>query len=322
MPFQPFAHDWDRIQAPSTEQWSWLAVEIAEIRRCAAVGDQAHNRLALLLTDHLVEVIVGREVNTRLAWQPVDSLVEKLREDRDHPELPAVLAKAIDEHVGPEQRQELDQHLHEKTRYLAKQGVLTSEERQVLGWMHEYRNAAYHRDTLDADLIGDLVLAYMLLAGQLLARYRPMMWEMGTGPDELPGLLTDGLDIDLKGVAVRFSDRAAERVDVIGRAVAFARAIQHIVTDDAQKRGDPMPDDDFAHLLTTVNGVSPAQLQSWANRASSLKANIRSLVNLMLRYIGLDKELSKIEASAGRLQIIVDKMEQDYQDHLDEIRGR
>jgi soluble P-type ATPase len=83
MPFQPFAHDWDRAQWSSHEQWQWLAVEIAKIRRCAGVGDQAHDRLALLLTDHLVEVIVGREVNTRLAWQLADSVVEEMREIRD-----------------------------------------------------------------------------------------------------------------------------------------------------------------------------------------------------------------------------------------------
>ena len=33
------------------ERWKWLAVEIAEIRRCAGLGDQAHDRLALLLID-------------------------------------------------------------------------------------------------------------------------------------------------------------------------------------------------------------------------------------------------------------------------------
>jgi hypothetical protein len=123
MPFQPFAHDWDRAHWSSHEQWQWLAVEIAEIRRCAAVGDQAHDRLALLLTDHLVEVIVGREVNTRLAWQPADSVVEEMREIRDRlgAEPPAIVAKAIDEHVGPEQRRKLDKHLHEKTKYLMKQ---------------------------------------------------------------------------------------------------------------------------------------------------------------------------------------------------------
>jgi hypothetical protein len=109
------------------------------------------------------------------------------------------LAKVIDDHVGPEQRERLDDHLHEKTKYLVKQGVLTFEEREVLKRMHEYRNAAYHRDTLNAGLISDLVLEYMMLASQLLARHRPMMVTISaTGvtvvtPDELPCLLTDGL---------------------------------------------------------------------------------------------------------------------------------
>lgn len=329
MPFQPFAYDWDRVQASGNEQWKWLAVEIAEIRRCARVGDQAHDRLALLLTDHLVEVIVGREVNTQLAWQPADSVIEEMREIRDRRsvEPPAMLAKAIDEHVGPEQRRRLDKHLHEKTKYLVKQGVLTSEERDVLSRMHEYRNAAYHRDTLNADLISDLVLAYMMLASQLLARHRPMAWMIGTSdpgatvvtPGELPGLLTDGLEIDLKGVAGRFSDHAAKRVDDITKVVGAARVLMYVATDDAENHGEPLPDDDFAHLLTTLNGVAPAQLQSWAKRASGLKINIRSLVNLMIRYIGLDQKLCEIEPSARRLENILAKWEQD---RLDEIRGK
>jgi hypothetical protein len=166
MPFQPFAPDWDRAGWSGNEQWKWLAVEIAEIRRCAAVGDQAHNRLALLLVDHLVEVIVSREVNARLAMQPADSVIDELREIRTGGRAPdPELNKLIDEHVGPEQRRWLDQHLHEKTKYLLKHGVLTFEEREVLSRMHEYRNAAYHRDTLEADLISDLVLAHMMLAG-------------------------------------------------------------------------------------------------------------------------------------------------------------
>ena len=335
MPFQPFAHDWDRVQWSGHERWKWLAVEIAEIRRCAGVGDQAHDRLALLLTDHLVEVIVGREVNARLAWQPVDSVVEEMREHRDSgAELGAGWDKMIDEHVGPEQRRQLDKHLCEKTRYLVKQGVLTCQEREVLTRMHEYRNAAYHRDTLDFGLISDLVLAYMMLASQLLARHRPMMpiarlpvasseiaWMIGTSdpvtPGELSGLLIDGLEIDLKGVASRFSDHALKRVDDIARAVGIARVAVFVVTDDAQEQGEPMPNDDFAHLLTTLNGVTPAQLQSWAKRASGLKINITSLVNLMIRYINLDRKLCKIEPSARRLQIILDWWEED---RLDEIR--
>jgi hypothetical protein len=320
MPFQPFAYDWDwdwdRPQGSGHEQWEWLAVEIAEIRRCAGVGDQAHNRLALLLTDHLVEVIVGREVNARLAWQPADSVIEEMREIRDRlsAEPPAILTKAIDEHVGPKQRRQIDDHLDEKTKYLVKQGVLTSEERDVLSRMHVYRNAAYHRDTLDGDLISDLVLAYMMLASQLLARCcRTMVVPLSARVDKLPGLLTDGLEIDLKEMAGRFSDHAAKRVDDIGRAVGTARVLLLVATD-----GDLH--EDVVRLLTTVNGVAPAQLRSWVKRASDLKTvNIKSLVNLMKRYIGLDQKLCEIEQLTRRLQTLLDRWEQDY---LDEIKGK
>jgi hypothetical protein len=235
------------------------------------------------------------------------------------------LAKAIDDHVGPEQRERLDDHLHEKTKYLVKQGVLTFEEREVLKRMHEYRNAAYHRDTLNAGLISDLVLEYMMLASQLLARHRPMMVTISaTGvtvvtPDELPGLLTDGLEIDLKGVAGRFSDHAVKRVEDITRAVGIARVALFVTAEEAQERGEPMLDDRFTHLLTTLNGVAPAQLQSWAKRATGLKISITSLVNLMIRYIGLDQKLCEIEPSVRRLETILDKWEQD---RPDEIRGK
>lgn len=328
MPFQPFAPDWDRADWSGKEQWKWISVEIAEIRRCAGVGDQAHDRLALLLVDHLVEVIVGREVNTRLAVQPADSVVEELQEIRDGGrERDPDLNKLIDEHVGPEQRRRLDQHLHEKTKYLVKLGVLTFEEREVLSRMHEYRNAAYHQDTLEADLISDLVLAYMMLAGQLLARHRPLMWVMATSepgvvvtPGELPGMLTDGLEIDLPGVASRFSEHGLKRVDAIGKAVGMARLMRHVVTDAVPEEGAPTPPDDpFAGLLAILANVSPAQLKSWTKRATSLKVNVKSLVNLMIRYIALDRALREIESSATRLEIIIDKWSQDYSD---EIRGK
>jgi hypothetical protein len=189
-------------------------------------------------------VIVGREVNTRLVWQPADSVVEEMRGIRQSgAELGAGLDKLIDEHVEPEQRRRLDKHLHEKTRYLVKQGVLTSAEREVLDRMHEYRNEAYHGDTLEADLISDLVLAYMMLASQLLARHRPMALVIGTSdpdatvvtPGGLLSLLTDGIEIDLKGVAGRFSDHAVKRVDQVARAVGAARLIPYAATDDAQE---------------------------------------------------------------------------------------
>jgi hypothetical protein len=123
-----------------------------------AVGDQAHDRLALILTDHLAEVILDREVNTQLAYQLPDHLVAEIQAGvKAGRELPPALAQAVEDHLTPEQRKQLDQHLKEKIRYLVKRGWLIGDEQSVLLGMHEYRNAAYHRDTLDGPVIGDLV---------------------------------------------------------------------------------------------------------------------------------------------------------------------
>ncbi|MFE5097396.1 hypothetical protein ACFRCI_45760 [Streptomyces sp. NPDC056638] len=100
---QPFASDWDRVTVQQAEQWNWLAVEITEIQRCARAGDQAHDRLALILLDHLVEVVVGREVNAQLALQIADSVIEEMREFRDSGrELKEQLSRLVDDHVGPD----------------------------------------------------------------------------------------------------------------------------------------------------------------------------------------------------------------------------
>lgn len=329
MPFQPFAHDWDRAWWYDPEQWNWLKVEIEEIRRCVNVGDQAHDRLALLLTDHLVEVIVDREVNTRTAWQLPDHVIEELQDARARgAELPAELATALDQHVGPDDRERRDMHLHDKTKYLVKHGVLTADERQVLDRMHEYRNAAYHRDILDGDVISDLVLAYMTLASQLLARHQPSMVRISSGPNvtivtpaELPGLLTNGLETDLKGMSRRFSDHVAKRADVIGRAIGVARILLVEMTRPASEPDVPMPEDDFVRLLTTLNDVTPARLVTWEKRAAGLKMNNGSLIKLMVRYIGLDLELSPVEVSARRLQAILDKWEADAEDEAKERRA-
>ncbi|WP_234342946.1 hypothetical protein [Streptomyces fulvoviolaceus] len=324
MPFQPFARDWDRVQAVvDTEQWNWLAIEISEIRRCAAVGDQAHDRLALLLVDHLVEVIVGREVNAQLALQLPDSLIGEMKESRDNGvPLSAMLDKAVEEHVGPEQRKRIDDNLRDKTRYLTKKKVLTSQECEVLDRMHEYRNATYHRETLEAGLISDLVLAYMILASQLLARHKPIAWVMATSkpgpvvqPHELSGLLADGLEMDLMVVAERFSDHTVKRVDNIATAVVIAQTLLDPPGDDIQI---PAPDDDFGRLLTSISKEHP-RLRSWTKRASDLKTKTTSLLDLMIPFINLDRALSPVEPSVKRLQMILDWWEQRQ---LDEIRGK
>ncbi|MFC9797218.1 hypothetical protein ACFVJI_31820 [Streptomyces sp. NPDC127584] len=323
-PIQPFASDWDRVTFQQAEQWNWLAVEIAEIQRCSAAGDQAHDRLALILLDHLVEVVIGREVNARLAFQIADSVIEEMREFRDSGgEIDEQLNQLIDQHVGPDRRQAMDDHLHEKTKFLMQRGVLTAQEREVLDRLHQYRNAAYHRDTLETDLVSDLVLAFRVLADELISRHKPIAWTMASSgssaivtPQQLRGRLTAGVDVDVKQMARRFRDHAVTRVQGVAAAVSAAQRLLGI--DDSGKADATLPDDDMARLLNDLHGVAKL-VPSWTRQAEGLRSKTSSLTGLMIPFINLDRALSRIEPSVRRLDMIMDWWEQS---RIEELRGK
>ncbi|MEU6182969.1 hypothetical protein [Streptomyces coeruleorubidus] len=321
---QPFASDWDRVSVQQAEQWNWLAVEIAEIRRCAEAGDQAHDRLALILLDHLVEVVVGREVNAQLAFQIADSVIEEMREFRNSGgQLDEKLSRLVDEHVGPDLRKAMDDHLREKTKFLMQRGVLTAQEREVLDQLHQYRNAAYHRDTLEPDLIADLVLAYRVLADELVSRHKPIAYTMASSnpapvvtPQQLQGQLVEGIDVDVKAMARRFRDHAVKRVQAVHAAVAIAQQLLGV-----NSSGEPdasLPDDDMARMLAGLHDASK-QLPSWRKQAEGLQSKTSSLTGLMIPFINLDRALSRIEPSVRRLDMILDWWEQR---RIDELRGK
>ncbi|MFI0779322.1 hypothetical protein [Streptomyces sp. NPDC021212] len=324
MPMQPFASDWDRVTIQQAEQWNWLAVEIAEIQRCVEAGDQAHDRLALILLDHLVEVVVGREVNAQLAFQIADSVIEEMREFRDSGgELDERLSRLVDEHVGPDRRKAMDNHLHEKTKFLMQRGVLTAHEREVLDRLHQYRNAAYHRDTLEPDLISDLVLAYRVLADELVGRHKPIAWTMASSdpapavtPQQLRGRLVEGVNVDVKAMAHRFHDHAVKRVQAVIAAVATAQ--QLLGVNSSGEADASLLDDDMARMLTGLSHVSK-HLPSWAKQADKLKSKTSSLTGLMIPFINLDRDLNRIEPSVRRLDMILDYWEQR---RIDELRGK
>ncbi|MER7968007.1 hypothetical protein ABTX35_03155 [Streptomyces sp. NPDC096080] len=323
-PMQPFASDWDRVSVQQAEQWNWLAVEIAEIRRCAEAGDQAHDRLALILLDHLVEVVVGREVNAQLAFQVADSVVEEMREFRDSGgQLDEKLSQLVDGHVGPVRRKEIDDHLREKTKFLMQRGVLSAQECEVLDRLHEYRNAAYHRDTLEPDLIADLVLAYRVLADELIRRHQPIAYTLASSdpapvvtPQQLRGQLIEGVDVDTKAMARRFSEHAVKRVQAVHAAVVVAQRLLGV--NDSGEPDPFLPDDDMARMLKGLNDVS-RQLPSWGKRAAGLQSKTSSLTGLIIPFSNLDRALSRIEPSVRRLDMIMDWFEQGQ---IDDLRGK
>ena len=164
----------------------------------------------------------------------------------------------------------LDDHLHEETKFLKQRAALTAQEREVLDRLHQYRNAAYHRDTLEPDLISDLALAYRVLADELVGRHKPIARTMASSdpapvvtPQQLRGRLVEGVDVDIKAMARRFHDHAVKRVQAV---IAAAATAQHLLGVNSSEEVDgPLPDDDMARMLTSLTDVSK-HLSSWGTR--------------------------------------------------------
>jgi hypothetical protein len=213
-------------------------------------------------------------------------------------------------------------------KYLVQCDLMTKEEHKVLRRLHEYRNGAYHRDELPADLIGELVKAYMTMAGDLLARHRPRVWTIGryeagrshevVKPQQLAGLLLDGLEIDMIKMARAFGEHVDKRVTEVTKAVGIARVALHLVQSETLAQDpDAAAADQFRDLLTKLNEVTPEKLRSWSEQAAGLhprpnaeaggfvQADTRSIVDLISRYIDLDVQLKNVEPNVGRLAAIM-----------------
>ncbi|MGW2025282.1 hypothetical protein [Streptomyces decoyicus] len=239
-------------------------------------------------------MIISREVNAQQAFQIADSVVEEMREFRDSGgQLNEQLSRLLVEHVGPDRRMALDGHLHEKTKFLNQRGMLTAQEREVLDRLHQYRNAAYHRDTLEPDLISDLALAYRVLANELVGRHKPIAWTMASSdpapvvtPQQLRGRLVEGVDVDIKAMARRFHDHTVKRVQAV---VAAATTAQQLLGVNSSEEVDtPLLDDDMTRMLTSLIDVTK-HLPSWGNQAEGLKSKTSSLTGLMIPFINLDR---------------------------------
>jgi hypothetical protein len=115
-------------------------------------------------------------------------------------------------------------------------------------------------------------------------------------PDMLPGMLIDDLQTDAKGMAARFSDHARERVKGVAQTVGTARILLASENESYPEHIEPAQDD-LGLLLRTLNDVTPRELDSWRQCAVGLKQNVKSLVNLLVRYINVDRDLSRIELS-------------------------
>ncbi len=156
-----------------------LVVHVEEAVRLAAINDDPHLRLSLLLLDSAAELLMHRECQSRLDWAERD---RQLVHQAD--ELQAMTGKEMDwvaearaRIVPAAKRKKINRDFGAKCDYLVSLGMIAEPHARVLMKLHQYRNEAYHRDQLRLGTLASAVKIYVYLVCSLMQDF-PMH---GTG---------------------------------------------------------------------------------------------------------------------------------------------
>ena len=191
-----------------------IIVQFEEVKRLIGIGRVPQLRLALILLDSAVELIMHRMAEAELEFEryPFDRL-EKLRRllrmrQSDVPfnrrmaaagpsdaQLRAEIQELEETITSKTQRKKIRRDFRAKLDCLVEKNRLPEDLAPVLKKLHDYRNETYHRDQHRVQVIRTAVLIYFAAACTVLDHYRPEMLLDGDplGP-ELTSLQGDVAD--------------------------------------------------------------------------------------------------------------------------------
>lgn len=146
-----------RYLIPCVEQLDRAAEELRS-------ANPVNSRLALILTDNVVELVCHRRCEEIINRDGGRSWLDQPK------------------YRHGERRKVLGRHFDRKVKFLRTESLLSEAELEFLLVAHKYRNEAYHIGLRDDSIIWSVSWNYHLLACELFGRLKPG-W-MGTGSDD------------------------------------------------------------------------------------------------------------------------------------------
>jgi hypothetical protein len=166
------------------------------------LGDAVANRLSLILTDNVVELLVHAQSEAIFMSQPADELTSRYGRAARH--------------------RVLGQHLDEKLKFLAAEGLIQEHELGFVRTAHSIRNVAYHAGIGHESFLYALAWEYHDLACSLFVRLRRAYITTGDGDLSTTSFrflrhVPDGSVASVSPFGLRNSGKAAI-ADSLGRA--------------------------------------------------------------------------------------------------------
>jgi hypothetical protein len=321
-------------------------VQLMEAQRLADERTEPHGRLALLLLDNLAETLIYREVEYQLAWSRMSrGLLKSLSESKTlTPEAAEIRADLSREVVSTNQEKKIRRYFGEKADYLARAGILDEAHARMLKKLHEYRNEAYHRDTIRPEALQSAVDIYFYLCCELMKALPIHSYIMSEPSKYLAPFAADLHGIDGFELQARVADHFLAERELNHREVnAFLR--QHLVSRLADMRetldswaGEfpnmetpeellhhcQVPDDaiksveDFLNIGSVPVPHDFASITAWEQRAASIDEDM-AVTEAFVLFADIEDEFEELE---GQIFKMSQEMDREIQHQIDVMRGK
>ena len=166
-------------------QLELIAVQLDEASRLIQVDRAPHLRLAYMLVDNAIEVMMERSIQGETLFQDVNAKV--LRELQgmeaelgDNPEFIAFPEKARAKVISQKKLEEIDREFPSKVSFLVDRGRFNQQLGDILRRLHRYRNDMYHRMQINEAVLQPITLVYFDVACSILSSMRYAgSWQSG-----------------------------------------------------------------------------------------------------------------------------------------------
>lgn len=339
------------------DQLERTVVQLLEAKRLAAWGDVAHGRLALLLLDNAAEMSLIRSAEASMTFAEMyNNMAYLLRNVERGDEAGQKLKQEIEAGtLSKRRKRQIARNFDSLVDYVFENDgfALPREFAECLKILHRYRNAAHHRDTVRADVLGPAVQILFFLCCHLLKSERQIMWEIREAPstilevfgDSPPDVflgvgfdtrslerhvadrLLDELELDHRGIAAALSDHLlATLADLDRNLTAIGEAVPPSVTRWATLRlvqlaprehedFDAEPPEDF---WTRPLPITEDVIEAWAVTAQNLR-DIPIAHHALRAFAEIEETLETIEEPVQRF---VEDIDREEQRRIDEARGK
>lgn len=310
-----------------------VIVQFDEAKRLIEVGRIPQLRLAHILIDSAVELIMHRMVATELDREQF--AFDQLNNARRHqalrtskPQYRKFLGGPSDEQLSAEvkeleknvtsknRRKKIDHSFGEKVSFLVERQKLPGDLAAVLNKLHEYRNETYHRDQHRFEVLQPAVLIYFDAACTVLDNYEvgavtisespgPELARFGGSLFELPHRAAQQLrkeaGLDFATVREALVDHLRERLEnlVANLEDVEANLQGEVIAGDAI-RVMQLDDEDieaiFNHdvLRARVYPVTTSDVKSWMVRATAMES-MRDKHALFAEFAALEDAFESLE---------------------------